>query len=109
LITLETSMEGTRQRPLTSRYVLVIGDDVFYRGDPPLPPAKLTSSYQYIILKDGGKVLWLGAQYQSSSGHSTGNSSILVDPSSQITEPSVIFHPRLIVADKAFFLQHPRM
>jgi hypothetical protein len=30
---LETSMEGSRQRPMTSRYVLIIGDDVFYRGD----------------------------------------------------------------------------
>jgi hypothetical protein len=33
LISLETSMEGTRQRPMTSRYVLIIGDDAFCRRD----------------------------------------------------------------------------
>jgi hypothetical protein len=26
-------MEGTRQRPMTSRYMLIIGNDVFDRGD----------------------------------------------------------------------------
>jgi hypothetical protein len=32
-MSLGTSMEGTRQRPVTSMDVLIIGDDVFCRRD----------------------------------------------------------------------------
>jgi hypothetical protein len=60
--------------------------------EPPAVFQTCTSSYLYIILKDGGKVLCLGARYQSTSGHYTGNSSIL-DPSGQIMEPPAISHP----------------
>jgi hypothetical protein len=43
-----------------------------------------------IRIEDCGHNSCLLAQYQSSYGHYTGNSSILVEPSSQITEPSAV-------------------
>jgi hypothetical protein len=47
-----------------------------------------------IRIKDSGHNSFLLAQYQSSSDHYNGNSSILVDPSSQMMEPSAVLHPR---------------
>jgi hypothetical protein len=54
----------------------------------------------FLILIHNTIALWprlcLWAQYQSSSGHYIGNASTIVDPSGQLTQPSAVFHPRLM-------------
>jgi hypothetical protein len=58
------------------------------------PDIKLHTLIKTIRIMNCDHNSWLMAQYQSRSGHYTGTSSILLDPSSQLTEPPTVSHPR---------------
>jgi hypothetical protein len=72
-------------------------------------PSTTTCYKHYILLlihdteEEWGQGVCLWAQYQYSSGHCMGNASIL-DPSSQITEPTAVFHPSTMNCNKLYIL-----
>jgi hypothetical protein len=49
---------------------------------------------QFMAIGPISVLLWPLVPYQFCYGHYTGNSNILVDPSSQLTEPPTVFHTR---------------
>ena len=56
------------------------------------PDLNLQTLINTIRIKDYGHNSWLLVPYQYSSGQYTGNSSILGDLSSQLTEPRTVSH-----------------